>query len=124
MMEFFLDPKIIEYACSCGNLSPLTKLFFCRHCLDVRCSFCCHHEVSCWFLFHIEILITRSHLRWTHFRVPTAWKTFHHLKLNCEKTNAIRVSTAHHVSILCQLVQLPFRYQWHQRLMILMPKQN
>lgn len=46
-MEQFLSGKVpIEFACQCGNLNPLTKLFFCRHCLNLRCSFCCHHEVS------------------------------------------------------------------------------
>lgn len=46
-MEFFGEnKKIVEYACLCGILSPLTKLYFCRHCLNLRCAFCCHHEVS------------------------------------------------------------------------------
>ncbi|CRK88090.1 CLUMA_CG001875, isoform A [Clunio marinus] len=45
-MDFFLSKKIVEYACLCGVLSPLTKLYFCRHCLNLRCAFCCHHEVD------------------------------------------------------------------------------
>lgn len=46
MEQFFLNKKIVDYACLCGILSPLTKLYFCRHCLNLRCAFCCHHEVS------------------------------------------------------------------------------
>lgn len=46
MEQFFLNKKIVEYACLCGVLSPLTKMYFCRHCLNLRCAFCCHHEVS------------------------------------------------------------------------------
>ena len=45
-MEYFLNPDVIEYVCCCGMLSPLTKLYFCRHCLQLRCGFCVHHEVS------------------------------------------------------------------------------
>lgn len=47
MEQFFLNKNFVDYACLCGILSPLTKLYFCRHCLNLRCAFCCHHEVSC-----------------------------------------------------------------------------
>ena len=43
------DPKInkkIRYLCSCGLAQPLSKLYFCRHCLDLRCGFCVSHEVD------------------------------------------------------------------------------
>ena len=43
------DPLItnkIRYMCSCGLSQPLSKLYFCRHCLDLRCGYCVSHEVD------------------------------------------------------------------------------
>ncbi|KAL9696181.1 hypothetical protein quinque_015466 [Culex quinquefasciatus] len=45
-MAFFMLPNVVEYACVCGLLSPLTKLYFCRYCLKIRCGFCVCHEVD------------------------------------------------------------------------------
>lgn len=36
----------VRYYCSCGLSQPLSKLYFCRHCLDLRCGFCVSHEVD------------------------------------------------------------------------------
>ena len=36
----------VKYLCSCGLPQPLSKLYFCRHCLDLRCGFCVLHEVD------------------------------------------------------------------------------
>ena len=38
--------ELVRYKCSCGCLKPISKLYFCRHCLDVRCGFCVSHEVD------------------------------------------------------------------------------
>ena len=43
------DPDVVnrvKYLCSCGLPQPLSKLYFCRHCLDLRCGFCVLHEVD------------------------------------------------------------------------------
>ena len=43
------DPNVtnkVLYLCSCGLSQPLSKLYFCRHCLDLRCGFCVSHEVD------------------------------------------------------------------------------
>jgi dynactin-4 len=43
------DTKVmikVRYLCSCGLAQPLSKLYFCRHCLDLRCGFCVSHEVD------------------------------------------------------------------------------
>jgi len=37
---------LVRYKCSCGSLKPICKLYFCRHCLDIRCGFCVSHEVD------------------------------------------------------------------------------
>ena len=38
--------ELVRYKCSCGCLKPISKLYFCRHCLDIRCGFCVSHEVD------------------------------------------------------------------------------
>ena len=38
--------EMVRYKCSCGSLKPISKLYFCRHCLDIRCGFCVSHEVD------------------------------------------------------------------------------
>uniref|UniRef100_A0A6B2E955 Dynactin subunit 4 n=1 Tax=Phlebotomus kandelakii TaxID=1109342 RepID=A0A6B2E955_9DIPT len=45
-MAHFLANTTVQYVCACGILNPLTKLFFCRHCLAMRCDFCLCHEVD------------------------------------------------------------------------------
>lgn len=34
------------YSCSCGSKKPISRLYFCRHCLEIRCGFCVSHEVD------------------------------------------------------------------------------
>ncbi len=36
----------VTYGCTCGCAQPLSRLYFCRHCLDARCPFCVSHEVD------------------------------------------------------------------------------
>jgi len=36
----------VLYRCSCGSKKPISSLYFCRHCLDLRCGFCVSHEVD------------------------------------------------------------------------------
>ena len=31
--------------CSCSALSPAARLYFCRHCIKLRCPLCVSHEV-------------------------------------------------------------------------------
>jgi len=38
--------NLVRYKCSCGSLKPICRLYFCRHCLDIRCGFCVSHEVD------------------------------------------------------------------------------
>lgn len=50
-MYHIIGPEVIKYACTCGLLKPISKLYFCRHCLELRCGFCVCHEVSKFSLF-------------------------------------------------------------------------
>lgn len=45
-MAYFLGHNYVNYVCGCGILKPITKIYFCRHCLKIRCAFCVCHEVS------------------------------------------------------------------------------
>ncbi|XP_037938032.1 dynactin subunit 4-like [Teleopsis dalmanni] len=45
-MANFMQESVVNYVCSCGILNPIYKLFFCRHCLKLRCGFCVCHEVD------------------------------------------------------------------------------
>ncbi|XP_064633333.1 dynactin subunit 4-like isoform X3 [Lineus longissimus] len=36
----------VSYVCSCGSKFPICKLYFCRHCLKLRCGDCVCHEVD------------------------------------------------------------------------------
>ncbi|XP_017471029.1 PREDICTED: dynactin subunit 4 [Rhagoletis zephyria] len=45
-MANFMQKSVVTYACTCGLVNPITKLFFCRHCLKLRCGFCVCHEVD------------------------------------------------------------------------------
>lgn len=44
-MAYFLGQNVVNYVCGCGILKPITKIYFCRHCLKIRCGFCVYHEV-------------------------------------------------------------------------------
>lgn len=38
--------KLVTYRCECGANQPISKLYFCRHCVAQRCPFCVSHEVD------------------------------------------------------------------------------
>ncbi|XP_067008878.2 dynactin subunit 4 [Anabrus simplex] len=46
IMAYILQPDIVRYACSCGSLKPISRIYFCRHCLKIRCGYCVCHEVD------------------------------------------------------------------------------
>ncbi|XP_050681146.1 dynactin subunit 4 isoform X2 [Leptidea sinapis] len=45
-MAYLVQPDYVKYICTCGQQKPITNLYFCRHCLKIRCSFCISHEVD------------------------------------------------------------------------------
>ncbi|EDO33773.1 predicted protein [Nematostella vectensis] len=40
------DGQHVLMTCSCHALSPLTRLYFCRHCIKLRCQLCVSHELK------------------------------------------------------------------------------
>ncbi|XP_046487628.1 dynactin subunit 4 [Neodiprion pinetum] len=45
-MAYLFQPDYVRYVCSCGSVKPVSKIYFCRHCLKVRCGYCVCHEVD------------------------------------------------------------------------------
>ncbi|KAK0074791.1 hypothetical protein PV325_007800 [Microctonus aethiopoides] len=45
-MAYLFQPDYVRYACSCGSLKPISRIYFCRHCLKIRCGYCVAHEVD------------------------------------------------------------------------------
>lgn len=49
MLSPFAPKFAVDYLCKCDSFIPLPKLFFCRHCLELRCGSCCMIEVDSYF---------------------------------------------------------------------------
>ncbi|XP_044263145.1 dynactin subunit 4 [Tribolium madens] len=45
-MAHIVGPEVVKYACTCGLLKPISLLYFCRYCCELRCGFCVCHEVD------------------------------------------------------------------------------
>lgn len=45
MLKIFENANVL-YICTCGAERPITKVYFCRHCLKLRCGECVSHEVD------------------------------------------------------------------------------
>nr|CAH8863408.1 unnamed protein product [Trichobilharzia regenti] len=48
-MATYLDLDKCKLLCSCKRTSPLCTLYFCRHCLTLRCPDCVSHEVDSYY---------------------------------------------------------------------------
>ena len=48
-MTTLLNVQRVKYQCSCGTLKSLCYLYFCRHCLKIKCKDCVILEVDCRF---------------------------------------------------------------------------
>ncbi|KAL7286951.1 hypothetical protein TKK_0018891 [Trichogramma kaykai] len=48
-MAYLRQPEYVQYSCSCGSLKSISKIYFCRHCLSIRCGFCVCHEVDSYY---------------------------------------------------------------------------
>lgn len=48
-MASHLDSDTVQYVCDCGRPNRINKLFFCRHCLKLRCGRCACTQVDSFF---------------------------------------------------------------------------
>ncbi|KFB35593.1 AGAP000908-PA-like protein [Anopheles sinensis] len=88
-MAFFDLLNKVEYACVCGLLNPLTKLYFCRHCMKLRCGFCVCHEVDSHFCSNCLENIPSSEAKIRRNRCNTCFNC-----PSCQHTLSVRASTA------------------------------
>ncbi|XP_052899952.1 dynactin subunit 4 [Anopheles moucheti] len=88
-MEFFNLLNRVEYACICGLLNPLTKLYFCRHCMKLRCGFCVCHEVDSNFCSNCLENIPSSETKIRKNRCNTCFNC-----PSCKHTLSVRASIA------------------------------
>lgn len=71
-MSYLIQKEFVRYECTCGSLKPISKLYFCRHCLELRCGYCVCHEVIIllfFFLTNLNINQNYSQLFWNLFNV-------------------------------------------------------
>ncbi|XP_034935841.1 dynactin subunit 4 [Chelonus insularis] len=45
-MAYLLQPDYVRYVCNCGSLKSISRIYFCRHCLKIRCGYCVSHEID------------------------------------------------------------------------------
>ncbi|EFN61229.1 Dynactin subunit 4 [Camponotus floridanus] len=45
-MTYLNQPDYVRYVCNCGSLKPISKIYFCRHCLMIRCGYCVCQKVD------------------------------------------------------------------------------
>ncbi|XP_035893069.1 dynactin subunit 4 [Anopheles stephensi] len=88
-MAFFNLLNRVEYACVCGLLNPLTKLYFCRHCMKLRCGFCVCHEVDSNFCSNCLENIPSSETKIRKNRCNTCFNC-----PSCQHTLSVRASIA------------------------------
>uniref|UniRef100_A0A182VSQ4 Dynactin subunit 4 n=1 Tax=Anopheles minimus TaxID=112268 RepID=A0A182VSQ4_9DIPT len=88
-MAFFNLLSRVEYACVCGLLNPLTKLYFCRHCMKLRCGFCVCHEVDSNFCSNCLENIPSSETKIRKNRCNTCFNC-----PSCQHTLSVRASIA------------------------------
>ncbi|XP_055632676.1 dynactin subunit 4 [Toxorhynchites rutilus septentrionalis] len=88
-MAFFMFPNVVEYACVCGLLNPLTKLYFCRYCMKLRCGFCVCHEVDSHFCSNCLENIPSSEAKIRKNRCNTCFNC-----PSCQHTLSVRASNA------------------------------
>ncbi|XP_049300134.1 dynactin subunit 4 [Anopheles funestus] len=88
-MAFFNLLNRVEYACVCGLLNPLTKLYFCRHCMKLRCGFCVCHEVDSNFCSNCLENIPSSETKIRKNRCNTCFNC-----PSCQHTLSVRASVA------------------------------
>lgn len=51
-LDSLFSNDVVRYKCSCDNLRRLYNLYFCRHCMALRCRSCVAHEVDSQYCQH------------------------------------------------------------------------
>ncbi|XP_046392349.1 dynactin subunit 4 [Ischnura elegans] len=72
-MTTLFEPDIVRYGCSCGALKPIHRLYFCRHCLKIRCVYCVYHEVDAHYCSNCQENSAATEARLKKNRCPTCY---------------------------------------------------
>ena len=48
-MATLIEIDKVQYTCSCKRKKSLAYLYFCKHCVTIKCKECVLHEVSYYF---------------------------------------------------------------------------
>lgn len=120
-MANILESNTVSYVCACGHLNPITKLFFCRHCLKPRCGFCVCHEVSLklFFLLFPNFFFLKKFFNFVRrsilIFVTIVWRIFHPERQNWKSIDVINASNAPAANIHFRLVRQ--LYTFHAKVM-------
>lgn len=88
-MAYIVQPDVVHYACTCGLLKPISKLYFCRHCLRMRCGYCVCHEVDSHFCGKCAENIPSSEARLKKNRCSSCYDC-----PSCQHQLSIRIASA------------------------------
>ncbi|KAK2717486.1 dynactin subunit 4-like [Artemia franciscana] len=84
----FISVDKVKYLCSCGNLEPLCRIYFCRHCLKLKCGDCVFHEVDSHYCSNCAENMPVSEARIKKNRCDNCWDC-----PNCGHALSVRAST-------------------------------
>lgn len=56
-MASLLESDVVNYVCDCGHLNPVSKLYFCRYCLKLRCGYCVCSQVGISIYIYIKNIL-------------------------------------------------------------------
>ena len=62
-MAYLFQPDYVKYTCSCGSLKPISKIYFCRHCLKIRCGYCVCQEVNNYIFYRLLLFNNINFIR-------------------------------------------------------------
>ncbi|KAG1696680.1 Dynactin subunit 4 [Nymphon striatum] len=71
-LDFYNSDKV-QYKCTCGVFRLMSKLYFCRHCLELRCGNCVYHEVDSFFCPNCEENIPSAEAKHKKYRCMNCW---------------------------------------------------
>ncbi|XP_034245300.1 dynactin subunit 4 [Thrips palmi] len=87
-MALMFQSDVVQYVCTCGQLKPISLMYFCRHCLKLRCGYCVCHEVDSHYCSNCLEILPSAEARLKKHRCQTCFDC-----PNCLNTLAVRATT-------------------------------
>ncbi|XP_014244837.1 dynactin subunit 4 [Cimex lectularius] len=89
-MSYLINENYVRYECTCGCLMPISRLYFCRHCLKIRCGYCVCHEVDSHYCSNCMEHLSSAEAKVKKNRCNTCFDC-----PNCFHTLSVRATTRH-----------------------------